>query len=141
MCGTMDWLKSHCAARFGVEPRPSEYKKKWRFDDLVNGANATRILFTNGLNDGWSVGGIKESLSDSILALNLISGAHHSDLSHVGPSKHDTKEVKLAFKKISRILGGWIDEVKSESEEHRASPPKMLRQGSHDEAESLISTT
>ena len=121
---TMDWLRSHCAARFGVEPRPFEYRKRWRFDNLVKGANATRILFTNGLNDGWSVGGIKEDLSDSILALNLETGAHHSDLSHQGPTKADTKEVKKAFRKISKILDTWIDEVKRES---RASEPKLLR--------------
>lgn len=114
---------------------------KWRFDDLVNGANATRILFTNGLNDGWSVGGIKEDLSDSILALNLHTGAHHSDLSHVGPSMHDTREVKLAFKKISKILGGWIEEVKSEAKDRQASPPILLRKDIYDEAGSLISIT
>jgi len=124
---TMDWLRSHCAARFGVEPRPFEYREKWRFDDLVSSANATRILFTNGLNDGWSVGGIKEDLSDSILALNLRTGAHHSDLSHIGPSKHDTQEVKFALKKISKILGDWIEEVKSLSNERQPSPPKLLR--------------
>ena len=129
---TMDWMRSHCAARFGVEPRPYEYKNKWRFDDLASSTNATRILFTNGLNDGWSVGGIKEDLSDSILALNLKTGAHHSDLSHVGPSRHDTKEVKVAFKKISKILGGWIEEVRSESKERQVSLPKSLRSGSID---------
>jgi len=121
---TMDWLRSHCAARFGVEPKPFEYRKRWRFDDLVKGANATRILFTNGLNDGWSVGGIKEDLSDSILALNLETGAHHSDLSHQGPTEADTKEVKKAFRKISKILDNWLDEVKRES---RASEAKLLR--------------
>lgn len=139
---TMDWLQSHCASRFGVEPRPFQYKKKWRFDDLVNGANATRILFTNGLNDGWSVGGIKESLSDSILAINLKTGAHHSDLSHVGPSKHDTREVKLAFKKISKVLGDWIEEVKSEAKDRRASPSILLRKYViYNETESPISIT
>jgi hypothetical protein len=76
---TMEWLNTHCAARFGVKPKPDEYKERWRFDDLVNGANASRIIFTNGMRNGWSVGGNKEYLSDSILALNLKTGAHHSD--------------------------------------------------------------
>jgi hypothetical protein len=112
---TMDWLNTHCAARFGVKPKPDEYWERWRFDDLVNGANASRIIFTNGMRDGWSVGSIKEDLSDSILALNLKTGAHHSDLSHLGPTKNDTREITMAFKKITKIIGRWIDEVKNES--------------------------
>ena len=119
---TMDWLNTHCAARFGVKPKPDEYWERWRFDDLVNGANASRIIFTNGMRDGWSVGGIKEDLSDSILALNLKTGAHHSDLSHLGPTKNDTREITMAFKKITKIIGRWIDEVKNESSDVSESP-------------------
>ena len=119
---TMEWLNTHCAARFGVKPKPDEYWERWRFDDLVNGANASRIIFTNGMRDGWSVGGIKEDLSDSILALNLKTGAHHSDLSHLGPTKNDTREITMAFKKITKIIGRWIDEVKNESSDVSESP-------------------
>ncbi|MGK3749919.1 MAG: hypothetical protein ACI8RD_002217 [Bacillariaceae sp.] len=123
---TMEWLNTHCAARFGVKPKPDEYRERWRFDDLVNGANASRIIFTNGLRDGWSVGGIKEDLSDSILALNLKTGAHHSELSHLGPTKNDTREVTMAFKKITKIIGSWIDEVKNESSDVSESPQLRL---------------
>ena len=78
-------------------------------------AKASRILFTNGLNDGWSVSGIRENLSDDILALNFVGGAHHSDLSIVGPSSQDTDDVKEGFEEIRRILKRWIAEVKEES--------------------------
>lgn len=54
---------------------------------------------------------------------------------------HDTREVKLAFKKISKILGGWIEEVKSEAKDRQASPPILLRKDIYDEAGSLISIT
>ena len=58
------------------------------------------------------------------------------------PPKHDTREVKLAFKKISKVLGDWIEEVKSEAKDRQASQPKLLRKDIiYDETESPISIT
>ena len=45
---TMDWLRKHCMARFGVHPRPYDLVNKFGFNDLVSN-NVSRILFTNGL--------------------------------------------------------------------------------------------
>ena len=58
---TWSWLHEHCAARFGVRPQPRALVDLWGFDSrlLVPKTGASRIIFTNGLNDGWSVGGIK----------------------------------------------------------------------------------
>ena len=58
---TWSWLHEHCAARFGVKPQPRALVDLWGFDSrlLVPKTGASRIIFTNGLNDGWSVGGIK----------------------------------------------------------------------------------
>ena len=60
---TWTWLNEHCAARFGVRPQPRALADLWGFDsrNLVKRTGASRIIFTNGLNDGWSVGGIKVS--------------------------------------------------------------------------------
>ena len=58
-----------------------------------------------------------EDLSDSILALNFKNGAHHSDISHVGPSEHDTDDIKAGYVKITAILEKWLNEIKSEGEE------------------------
>ena len=106
-------LTRECQESFGVTPRPRELADLWGFDDLVN-RGASRILFTNGAQDMWSGGSILEDLSDSLLALNFENGAHHSDLSHQGPSDKDTPDVKEGFIKIAEILGTWIDEVKAE---------------------------
>jgi hypothetical protein len=106
---SMEWLTQHCQSRFGVTPQPFEVVDKWHFDDLV-GANVTRILFTNGLKDGWSVSGVKTNLSDSLIALNFPNGAHHSDLSHLGPSTDDTDDIKEGYKKIKQILSEWLDD-------------------------------
>ena len=107
---SLGWLKRHCWDRFGVSPEPYRLVKRWGFDSLVEN-NVTRILFTNGLKDGWSVGGIQQNLSDSLLALNFPNGAHHSDLSGRGPSDEDTEDIKRGFQTIIEILGGWLDDV------------------------------
>ena len=111
---TLEWLTNHCQLRFGVTPQPYRLVDKWGYNDLVaNGAS--RILFTNGLNDGWSALSYLEDLSDSILALNFPNGAHHSELSHDGPSEKDTDDIKLGFIQIKAILGKWLEEIKNEA--------------------------
>ena len=107
-------LQKDCMEEFGVTPRPHELVDELGFDDLV-GNGASRILFTNGLRDMWSGGGILEDLSDSLLAITFENGAHHSDLTHEGPSDADTEDIRAGFTRITEILEGWIAEIKSES--------------------------
>ena len=107
---SISWLNRHCNQRFGVIPQPLELVHRWKFDQLVQN-NVTRILFTNGLKDGWSVGAIQHNLSDSLIALNFANGAHHSDLSGRGPSKDDTEDIQQGFRDIIDILGNWLNEV------------------------------
>ena len=111
---TFDWLNKHCLIRFDINPDPTALTKKWHFDDLVGTAEASHILFTNGLNDGWSVSGITENLSDNILALNFVEGAHHSDLSLFGPSARDTDDVRQGLIDVKLILLKWIAEIQEE---------------------------
>ncbi len=53
---SLEWLNAHCQARFSVSPQPVRLVEEWGFDDLVR-VGASHIIFTNGLNDGWSSGG------------------------------------------------------------------------------------
>eukprot|EP00980_Cylindrotheca_fusiformis_P007659 scaffold1605_cov141-Cylindrotheca_fusiformis.AAC.22 len=111
---SMDWLKKHCYSRFGVTPDPYGMVRCWKFDQLVE-TNVTKIVFTNGLKDGWSVGGFAKSLSDDLPVLNFPNGAHHSDLSGRGPSNDDSDDIKKGFQTITSILGTWLNEVKEQS--------------------------
>lgn len=108
---SLSWLNRHCQQRFGVTPQPLELVHRWKFDQLVQ-TNVTRILFTNGLKDGWSVGAIQQNLSASLIALNFPNGAHHSDLSGRGPSPDDTKDIQQGFRSVIQILGEWLQEVR-----------------------------
>jgi hypothetical protein len=108
---SLEWLTDHCQSRFGVTPQPYGLVDEWGFNDLVAGG-ASRILFTNGLNDGWSVLSVLESLSNSIVAINFPNGAHHSDLSHEGPSAEDTEDIKHGFSQITNLLSFWLEGMK-----------------------------
>ena len=109
---TLEWLNDHCWRRFQVTPRPDYLVNQWRFDvDSLVENGASRILFTNGLNDGWSVSGIQTNLSSDVVALNFENGAHHSDLSAEGPSENDTEDIQQGFLDIHDILRGFIDTV------------------------------
>lgn len=72
---------------------------------------ANHILFTNGLNDGWSVSGIQKNLSDTLVAMNFPNGAHHSDLSVRWPSKDDTVDIQQGFVQMTALLGKWLSEL------------------------------
>ena len=109
---TSQWLHHHCMHRFNMAPRPFELVVRWKFDDLLS-IDASRILFTNGMNDEWSVGGVTQNLSEDILAMNFENGAHHSDLLGVGPTEDDTWDIKEGSLKIEEILGTWLDEIRS----------------------------
>ena len=113
---TYEALTEYCQSRYGKEvvPQPYALVDEFGFDDLVK-TGASRILFTNGLQDMWAGGSYLENVSDSILALNFENGAHHSDLSHVGPSDNDTDDIRLGFVQITNILAGWLDDIKVES--------------------------
>jgi len=113
---TTEWLSEHCAKRFGVSPQAAALTDLWGFDEENLKAQASRILFTNGLNDGWSVGGILKDLAPEkgLLAINLPNGAHHSDLSHWPPSQADTWDVTAAHERILALVGSWLEEVRGE---------------------------
>ena len=114
---TMEDLTRYCRLRYGkdiVKPRPFALVEELGFDDLV-GRNASRILFTNGMRDLWSGGSYLEDQSDSILALNFENRAHHSDLTHGGPSENDTADIKEGFVTITGILEKWLDEIQVEN--------------------------
>jgi Serine carboxypeptidase S28 len=106
----LDWLTGHCQARFEVTPTPTRMVDKWHFDKLVENG-ASHILFTNGLQDGWSPLSFTQNLTDTIVALNFPSGAHHSDLNEWKPELKDIVQGRLD---IAQILGEWIAELKKQ---------------------------
>jgi pimeloyl-ACP methyl ester carboxylesterase len=113
---TREWLEKHCEKRFGVKPQPFALEELWGFDEANIKAQASRIIFTQGLNDGWSVGGFPADLDSKkgLISINMPNGAHHSDLSH-DYGRHDTPDVQAAHARINSLVGQWLEEVRSGS--------------------------
>ncbi|KAL7512616.1 hypothetical protein ACHAXN_009647 [Cyclotella atomus] len=111
---TLNKFEDTCISTYGVSPKPGALATDLGFRDLAD-SGASRILFTNGMQDMWAGGSYLENVTDSIIALNFENGAHHSDLSHVGPTDKDTDDTKAGFVKITNILAGWLDEIRTEA--------------------------
>ena len=110
---SFSWLIQHCQDRFNVStPLPYYYVNQWNYIDVLQ--NISNILFTNGCNDGWYVGSITENVTDNdgVIVLNFPNGAHHSDLSRVGPNwDTDTDDIKNGYVIVLDILRGWLSEI------------------------------
>ena len=106
----LEWLIGHCQSRFGVTPEPHALVDEWKFGNLTD-LGASRIIFTNGLNDGWSVSGIQQNLSESLIAINFPNGAHHSDLSGVYAPENDTPDIVAGYTQVRSVLATWLSDM------------------------------
>ncbi|XP_066509692.1 dipeptidyl peptidase 2-like [Hoplias malabaricus] len=103
MAFTENIRKQYCAKRWAVLPRPGWLKMQYWGDEL---STASNIIFSNGDLDPWANGGIRKSLSESLIAINIPEGAHHLDLR---PSnKADPDSVKKARQQEAEIIAQWV---------------------------------
>ncbi|XP_008659849.1 lysosomal Pro-X carboxypeptidase [Zea mays] len=99
-----------CFQSTGVRPRPhwitTEYGG-YRIDKVLKrfGSN---IIFSNGMRDPWSRGGVLKNISSSIVALVTEKGAHHLDLRFA--TDEDPDWVTEQRRQEVEIIEGWIDQ-------------------------------
>lgn len=105
---TLDWVTKHCMDRFSWKPDPGALERTFGFDDR---SDVTHLLMTNGIVDGWSIASVMVQDSPGIRVVNMKEGAHHSDLSHTGPTPRDTSDVVAAFAEIRAIIKDWLDDI------------------------------
>eukprot|EP00537_Pseudo-nitzschia_pungens_P003239 CAMPEP_0172359308 /NCGR_PEP_ID=MMETSP1060-20121228/3514_1 /TAXON_ID=37318 /ORGANISM="Pseudo-nitzschia pungens, Strain cf. cingulata" /LENGTH=599 /DNA_ID=CAMNT_0013080889 /DNA_START=251 /DNA_END=2050 /DNA_ORIENTATION=- len=112
------WHEEHCSARFpGIIVEPYRMNLQWGFDDLTK---TSRIVFANGLNDGWSTSSMTNATElegppyTELKVLNFPNGAHHSELSSKYPNPNDTEDIVEGYEKVTEILAMWLDEVYAE---------------------------
>jgi len=94
-------IRQHCRAAFGVEPRP-----EWIAMEFAGTAGASNIVFSNGLYDPWSSGGVLRDVSESAVAVVIPEGAHHLDLFFSDPE--DPESVKQARRTELAHVAKWI---------------------------------
>uniref|UniRef100_A0A1D1XGA3 Lysosomal Pro-X carboxypeptidase n=1 Tax=Anthurium amnicola TaxID=1678845 RepID=A0A1D1XGA3_9ARAE len=104
-----------CQAYFGIEPRPHWITTEFGGHHIkrVLKRFGSNIIFFNGLRDPWSGGGVRESLSDSLIAIVAPQGAHHVDLRF--STKEDPQWLKDVRLKEMRIIRKWLDEYYKDS--------------------------
>eukprot|EP00878_Enallax_costatus_P000962 GHUV01001094.1.p1 GENE.GHUV01001094.1~~GHUV01001094.1.p1 ORF type:complete len:556 (+),score=121.02 GHUV01001094.1:559-2226(+) len=105
--GPFDWegLVAHCKDSWGVAP-----EKHWSVAQHggLDWRGTSNIVFSNGLLDPWSVFGVLENVSASVVAVLIPDGAHHLDLVYSRPD--DSDSLKAARATIMRHVDRWIQE-------------------------------
>lgn len=100
---TTTMRKEYCANRWAVLPRPGWLKTQYWGDAL---STASNIIFSNGDLDPWANGGVRKSLSESLIAINIADGAHHLDLR--GSTEYDPASVTKARQQEDLIIAQWV---------------------------------
>ncbi|KAH8481806.1 hypothetical protein Peur_068577 [Populus x canadensis] len=99
-----------CMKTFGVKPRPHWITTEFggKRIDLVLKRSGGNIIFSNGMQDPWSRGGVLKNISSSIIALVTEKGAHHVDFRSA--TKDDPEWLKELRRQEVEIIQGWIDQ-------------------------------
>ncbi|KAA8544162.1 hypothetical protein F0562_022202 [Nyssa sinensis] len=97
-----------CKSYYGVPPRPHWVTTYYGGHDikLVLRRFASNIIFSNGLRDPYSSGGVLEDISDTVLAIYTIKGSHCLDI--LPAKKSDPQWLVKQRQREVEIIEGWI---------------------------------
>ncbi|WCJ41673.1 Lysosomal Pro-X carboxypeptidase [Euphorbia peplus] len=104
----MENFTKECFKLFGVLPQPHWVTTYYGGHDikLILHRFASNIIFSNGLRDPYSSGGVLENISDSILAITTVNGTHSLDLQE--SREYDPDWLVMQRKTEIKIIQGWI---------------------------------
>ncbi|XP_023170894.2 lysosomal Pro-X carboxypeptidase [Drosophila hydei] len=107
MFRTSNWdfkeVSDKCYKQFHITPKAYDIVLRYGGRDLEAASN---IIFSNGLLDPWSGGGVLSAPNNQIHVIILPEGAHHLDLRQSNPL--DPASVTSARQKEAEIIAQWI---------------------------------
>lgn len=108
-----------CNSLFGVQPQPHWVTTYYGGHDLklILHRFASNIIFSNGLRDPYSSGGVLENISDSVVAVYTVNGSHCLDI--IPESKSDPQWLVKQRKTEVQIIEGWISKYYTDLLEFR----------------------
>ncbi|XP_068083135.1 lysosomal Pro-X carboxypeptidase isoform X2 [Anabrus simplex] len=98
-----------CYKKWKVRPQPDLAVKIYGGKDISTTSN---IIFSNGLLDPWSSGGVLRSMSTSVRAVIIPEGAHHLDLRASNPA--DPTSVIEARRAYQYFISTWIKQYRKQ---------------------------
>merc|ERR1711990_1351504 len=102
-----------CIESFGLTPQYEYALDVWGGrDPTMDYYGASNIIWSNGRNDPWSMGGIMEDISPDMKALPIHGAAHHEDLRLPCPDT-DRPQVTEARAYETKIIGTWLKDWKN----------------------------
>ncbi|KAF5198137.1 Lysosomal pro-x carboxypeptidase [Thalictrum thalictroides] len=101
--------QEQCVKEFGIMPRPRWITTEFGGHNMRTSLKmfGSNIIFSNGLLDPWSGGGVLQNLSETIVALVTKEGAHHIDLR--ASTDDDPDWLVEQRKSETKLIKGWID--------------------------------
>jgi len=101
----------YCHTTYGIQPVVDIIEKIYGGKNLNAASN---IIFSNGLLDPWSSGGVLQNISKTVRAVIIPESAHHLDLraSNINDPESVIKARKLYKNWIKKWLSGYRDQVK-----------------------------
>ncbi|XP_013097399.2 lysosomal Pro-X carboxypeptidase [Stomoxys calcitrans] len=97
----------NCMKKFHVKPKLNDITLRYGGKNVRDISN---IIFSNGLLDPWSGGGVLQTDNEAIHIIIIPEGAHHLDLRASNPN--DPRSVIQARQREKNIIGKWIEEYR-----------------------------
>ncbi|KAL3718211.1 hypothetical protein ACJRO7_003359 [Eucalyptus globulus] len=110
----LDDFTEYCRCKYGVVPRPHWVTTHYGGHDieLILRRFGSNIIFSNGRRDPWSGAGVRENISESIIAVITDQGSHCVDIypESQDPRYPDPDWLVKQRKTEVEIIKGWIDQ-------------------------------
>jgi len=103
-----------CKSLYGVLPRANWITTEFGGHNIrrVLKRFASNIIFSNGLQDPYSSGGVLQSISESIIALTTDEGIHCQDMHY--SSNQDPESIREQRSKEVEIITKWIKQYEDD---------------------------